>query len=260
MGFPDRIERTVRIDRPLDRVWSAITTAEGLGIWFGHRRRDRPSGRWRRDADLGFGRHGASAHRAARAEDDLRLHLGHQRPARGDPRRTYVEFTLIPDDTGTTVTVVESGFAQLDAEQHSKAFDGNTEVGPASSTSWSPISMADQASESVAEAVFAALADPNRRAILAALAAGGPATATDLAATLPITRQGIAKHLALLADAGLVATERRRAAPGSLPAAVRADAGRAAVPRRTGPRLGWPAGRTALPSAIGIQHQSKGMS
>ena len=67
--------------------------------------------------------------------------------------------------------------------------------------------MADHASESVAEAVFAALADPNRRAILAALAAGGPATATDLAATLPITRQGIAKHLALLADAGLVVGE-----------------------------------------------------
>lgn len=63
------------------------------------------------------------------------------------------------------------------------------------------------ASESVAEAVFAALADPNRRAILATLAAGGPATATDLAAALPITRQGIAKHLALLADAGLVAAE-----------------------------------------------------
>ena len=67
--------------------------------------------------------------------------------------------------------------------------------------------MADQASESVAEAVFVALADPNRRAILAALASGGPATATDLAAALPITRQGIAKHLALLSDAGLVAAE-----------------------------------------------------
>lgn len=67
--------------------------------------------------------------------------------------------------------------------------------------------MSDDALESVAEAVFAALADPNRRAILAALAAGGPATATDLAATLPITRQGIAKHLALLAEAGLVAAE-----------------------------------------------------
>jgi DNA-binding transcriptional ArsR family regulator len=61
--------------------------------------------------------------------------------------------------------------------------------------------------EAIAEQVFAALADPNRRAILATLAAGGPATATDLATRLPITRQGIAKHLALLADAGLVTAE-----------------------------------------------------
>lgn len=54
---------------------------------------------------------------------------------------------------------------------------------------------------------FAALADPTRRAILAELASGGPATATDLADRLPITRQAIAKHLALLADAGLVTPE-----------------------------------------------------
>src|SRR5438445_737805 len=39
------------------------------------------------------------------------------------------------------------------------------------------------------------------------LRAGGPATATDLAARLPITRQAIAKHLALLAEAGLVTPE-----------------------------------------------------
>ncbi len=61
--------------------------------------------------------------------------------------------------------------------------------------------------EEVAQEVFTALADPSRRGILAALAAGGPATATDLAAQLPITRQAIAKHLALLADAGLVVAE-----------------------------------------------------
>jgi DNA-binding transcriptional ArsR family regulator len=61
--------------------------------------------------------------------------------------------------------------------------------------------------EAVAEEVFTALADPSRRAILAALAATGPATATDLASRLPITRQAIAKHLALLAVAGLVAAE-----------------------------------------------------
>src|SRR3954447_5440515 len=61
--------------------------------------------------------------------------------------------------------------------------------------------------EAIAEQVFAALADPSRRSILAALAAGGPATATDLANRLPISRQAIAKHLALLAEAGLVAAE-----------------------------------------------------
>ena len=61
--------------------------------------------------------------------------------------------------------------------------------------------------EAVAEQVFTALADPTRRAILAALAAGGPATATDLADRLPVTRQAIAKHLALMAEAGLVTAE-----------------------------------------------------
>ncbi len=61
--------------------------------------------------------------------------------------------------------------------------------------------------EAIAEQVFAALADPTRRAILATLAEDGPATATDLADRLPLTRQGIAKHLALLAEAGLVTAE-----------------------------------------------------
>ncbi|APE37534.1 transcriptional regulator [Nocardia mangyaensis] len=61
--------------------------------------------------------------------------------------------------------------------------------------------------EATAERVFVALADPSRRAVLAALAAAGPATATDLADRLPITRQAIAKHLVLLSDAGLVIGE-----------------------------------------------------
>ena len=61
--------------------------------------------------------------------------------------------------------------------------------------------------EAVAEQVFIALADPTRRSILAALASEGPATATDLADRLPITRQAVAKHLALLAEVGLVTAE-----------------------------------------------------
>ena len=58
--------------------------------------------------------------------------------------------------------------------------------------------------EEVSAGVFAALADTNRRAILASLAEHGPSTATDLSGRLAMTRQGIAKHLALLAEAGLV--------------------------------------------------------
>ncbi|WP_067968117.1 ArsR/SmtB family transcription factor [Nocardiopsis trehalosi] len=58
------------------------------------------------------------------------------------------------------------------------------------------------------EAVFAALADPTRRAVLDALAAHGPATATGLARRLPVTRQAVAKHLAVLERAGLVAGRR----------------------------------------------------
>ena len=55
-----------------------------------------------------------------------------------------------------------------------------------------------------AGAVFAALADPTRRRIINWLVEGGPATATELARRLPITRQAVAKHLAALDRAGLV--------------------------------------------------------
>lgn len=61
--------------------------------------------------------------------------------------------------------------------------------------------------EEIAAAVFTALADSTRRSILAELAASGPATATDLANRLPISRQAIAKHVSLLVDAGLVRSE-----------------------------------------------------
>jgi DNA-binding transcriptional ArsR family regulator len=54
------------------------------------------------------------------------------------------------------------------------------------------------------DAVFAALADPSRRFVLETLASQGTATPTELAAELPVTRQAVAKHLALLRDAGLV--------------------------------------------------------
>lgn len=57
--------------------------------------------------------------------------------------------------------------------------------------------------------VFAALADPTRRAVLRAVADRGEATATDLGAAVGVSRQAAAKHLDLLAAAGLVADRHR---------------------------------------------------
>jgi DNA-binding transcriptional ArsR family regulator len=56
--------------------------------------------------------------------------------------------------------------------------------------------------------VFSALADPTRRRVVEALAAGSTITASALAAELPISRQGVAKHLAALRRAKLVRAER----------------------------------------------------
>ena len=52
--------------------------------------------------------------------------------------------------------------------------------------------------------VFGALADRSRRQVIGYLAERGTATATELTGELPMTRQAVAKHLATLADAGLV--------------------------------------------------------
>ncbi len=58
------------------------------------------------------------------------------------------------------------------------------------------------------EAVLAALGDPTRRRTFELLAEHGPTTATALAPILDISRQAVAKHLALLADGGLAVSER----------------------------------------------------
>jgi DNA-binding transcriptional ArsR family regulator len=59
-----------------------------------------------------------------------------------------------------------------------------------------------------ADSVLVALADPTRRQLLDLLAARGEATATTLAARLPVSRQAVVKHLAVLDAAGLVSGSR----------------------------------------------------
>ena len=59
--------------------------------------------------------------------------------------------------------------------------------------------------------VFAALADPTRRAILLRLAAG-EATVAELALPIAISQPAVSKHLKVLENAGLVSRSRRATA------------------------------------------------
>jgi uncharacterized protein YndB with AHSA1/START domain len=128
MAFPDRIERTVQLAHPPQRVWQALTTAEGLGTWFGNSA----------EVDL---RVGGLVKLTWDSGDAATLTIERLEPPHvfaytwgiyglpeGDPRRTYVEFTLEPAGTGTTLTMVESGFAQLPlGDDHKAAYSSNTE-------------------------------------------------------------------------------------------------------------------------------------
>ena len=116
MGFPDRIERTVEIAHPPAKVWAALTTAEGLAAWFGNEAKIdlRPGGSaWMRWHEEGF----TADMRVERVEEPkvfgFTWHIFGLPDE--DPRRTYVEFTLEPAGEATRLTVVESGFARLEA-------------------------------------------------------------------------------------------------------------------------------------------------
>ncbi len=126
MSFPDRIERTVEIAHPPDKVWAALTRAEGLGAWFGDEATIdlRPGGSARMTWSSGF----TVAMRVERVEEPTVFGFTWQiygLPAE-DLRRTYVQFTLEPVAAGTRLTVVESGFAQLPEEAYRTAYDANT--------------------------------------------------------------------------------------------------------------------------------------
>jgi uncharacterized protein YndB with AHSA1/START domain len=128
MAFPDRIERTIELAHPPERVWAALTTADGLGTWFGNRGAE---------VDL---RVGGQAKLSWDSGDTVVLQIERVEPPRvfaytwpiyglpaEDPRRTHVEFTLEPTGGGTTLTMVETGFGQApDADAHETAFSSNT--------------------------------------------------------------------------------------------------------------------------------------
>jgi uncharacterized protein YndB with AHSA1/START domain len=127
LGFPDRIERTIELAQPPSTVWAALTTAEGLGDWFGD------------DAAIDLRPGGAAQLRWARGLTvEMRVELVKEPTVFGftwqlpnlpedDPHRNYVEFTLEPLGTGTRLRVVETGFAQLPQDAYQDEYDSHVE-------------------------------------------------------------------------------------------------------------------------------------
>lgn len=128
---PDRIEREITIDAPVDRVWDVITQAEHIGRWFGDAGAEidlRPGGRF----TCSWKEHGTVNALVERVDRPRVFSYRWARPLGAEVKpdnSTLVEFTLVPEGAGTRLRVVESGFRDLDLsdEERAKYAAGNVE-------------------------------------------------------------------------------------------------------------------------------------
>ena len=129
MPIPNTITRTLELAHPQPRVWAALTTLDGLTGWFGSHADGQVSPghdvrmRWAEHDDF-------TKVLAIKVVDPMSVFAyawGVNGAPEGDPRQTYVEFTLKPTATGTRLTVTETGFAQLPDEWLTSSYQGNTE-------------------------------------------------------------------------------------------------------------------------------------
>ncbi|MEW2221125.1 SRPBCC domain-containing protein [Streptomyces sp. NPDC006990] len=124
----DRIERERLLRHPVERVWAALTTAEGLSQWFGSVAEIdlRPGGRaYFRWEDLDE----ESVATITVVEPPHRLSF--RWPIDGRPEddasRTLVTFTLEPVAGGTRLRLVESGFTQAADDLARSAHQSNSQ-------------------------------------------------------------------------------------------------------------------------------------
>lgn len=128
----DKIERTIELKAPPERVWRALTTEKEFSEWFGVEFLEgglKPGGRNKlRSTHAGY--------------EHIEFYLQVERMEPGkcfswrwipgseqqqNEARTLVEFRLEATPTGTRLTVTESGFDQLSREYRAKAFADNSE-------------------------------------------------------------------------------------------------------------------------------------
>jgi uncharacterized protein YndB with AHSA1/START domain len=117
MSSNDRIEREIFIKAPVERVWAVITEPEHVGSWFGQGEPAeidlRPGG----IMHLDHGQHGQFPTVFTVVEPPRRLAYrwagAYPGEVADETNSTLVEFLLEPQDDGTRLRVVETGFANL---------------------------------------------------------------------------------------------------------------------------------------------------
>ena len=107
---------------------------------------------------------------------------------------------------GTRLTVTETGFDRIPVARRAKAYREN-EAGWTGQFESLRRYVARRRRAAASAPVFAALGDENRFRLLSRLGGGEPMSICRLTAGSGITRQGVTKHLRVLAGAGLVADE-----------------------------------------------------
>jgi uncharacterized protein YndB with AHSA1/START domain len=125
---PERLEREIIIEAPLDVVWSVVTEAEHINGWFGDSTEIdlRPGGRlllrWEEQDHTVHGR-------VERVDPprffSFRWTNRESRAAAGEDDSTLVEFSLSPEGDATRLTVVESGFRELSGPEDEKQKDAD---------------------------------------------------------------------------------------------------------------------------------------
>jgi uncharacterized protein YndB with AHSA1/START domain len=119
---PNRVEREILIEAPLETVWAVVTEPEHVAGWFSDSADLdlRPGGK----AILTWDGHGTVHGRVESVQPprffSFRWVSGSGTELRED-NTTLVEFTLSPEGDGTRLRVVESGFADLAGPDDEKA-------------------------------------------------------------------------------------------------------------------------------------------
>jgi len=125
---PERIEREVLIEAPLEVVWAVVTESDHVAGWFGDSAEIdlRPGG----EAVLTWEKHGSALARVEKVEPPHTFSFRWARPMGAEPNEsnsTLVEFNLSAEGEHTRLRVVESGFPSLEGSEEEKAAyaDGN---------------------------------------------------------------------------------------------------------------------------------------